>query len=50
MTRSLRAGVIAVAAIAIGIGLSGCGSNTKSEPSTSKPGMVRGIDPEARMM
>jgi hypothetical protein len=36
MTRSLRAGVIAVAAIAIGIGLSGCGSSTKSEPSTSK--------------
>src|SRR5258707_3892931 len=36
MTRSLRAGVIAVAAIAIGIGLSGCGSNTKSAPSTSK--------------
>jgi hypothetical protein len=35
MTRSLRAGVIAVAAIAIGIGLSGCGSDTKSEPSTS---------------
>jgi hypothetical protein len=36
MTRSLRAGVIAVAAIAIGVGLSGCGSDTKSEPSTSK--------------
>jgi Probable lipoprotein LpqN len=36
MTRSLRAGVIAVAAIAIGIGLSGCGSDTKSEPSASK--------------
>ena len=37
MTSSLRAGVIAVAAIAIGIGLSGCGSDTKSEPSaTSK--------------
>jgi hypothetical protein len=36
MTRSLRAGVIAVAAIAIGIGLSGCGSDTKSEPTTSK--------------
>jgi Probable lipoprotein LpqN len=36
MTRSLRAGVIAVATIAIGIGLSGCGSSTKSEPSTSK--------------
>jgi hypothetical protein len=36
MTRLLRAGVIAVAAIAIGIGLSGCGSDTKSERSTSK--------------
>jgi Probable lipoprotein LpqN len=36
MTRSLRAGVIAVAAIAVGIGLSGCGSDTKSEPTTSK--------------
>jgi Probable lipoprotein LpqN len=36
MTRSLRAGVVAIAAIAIGIGLSGCGSDTKSEPSTSK--------------
>ena len=35
MTRSLRAGVIAVAAIAMGIGLSGCGSDTKSEPTTS---------------
>ena len=36
MTRSLRAGVIAIAAIALGIALSGCGSDTKSEPSTSK--------------
>ncbi len=36
MSRSLRAGVIAITAIAVGIGLSGCGSNTKSEPSTSK--------------
>jgi hypothetical protein len=36
MSSSLRAGVIAIAAIAIGIGLSGCGSDTKSEPSTSK--------------
>jgi Probable lipoprotein LpqN len=35
MTQSLRAGVIAVAAIAVGVGLSGCGSDTKSEPSTS---------------
>ena len=37
MTRSLRAGVIAMAAIAIGVGLSGCGSDTKAAPSTSKP-------------
>jgi hypothetical protein len=36
MTRALRAGVIAISAIAIGIGLTGCGSDTKSEPSTSK--------------
>ena len=36
MTRSLRAGVIAMAAIAIGIGLSGCGSATKADPSTSQ--------------
>ena len=36
MSRSLRAGLIAVAAVAVGIGLSGCGSDTKSEPSTSK--------------
>ena len=35
MSRSLRAGLIAVAAIAVGIGLSGCGSDTKSEPSTT---------------
>jgi hypothetical protein len=36
MTRALRAGIVAISALAIGIGLSGCGSNTKSEPSTSK--------------
>jgi hypothetical protein len=36
VTRSFRAGVIAIAAVAVGIGLSGCGSDTKSEPSTSK--------------
>ena len=36
MTRALRAGVVAISAIAIGIGLSGCGSDTKSAPSTSK--------------
>lgn len=36
MTRALRAGVVAISAIAIGIGISGCGSDTKSAPSTSK--------------
>jgi hypothetical protein len=36
MTRSLRAGIVAISAIAIGVGLSGCGSNTPSAPSTSK--------------
>jgi hypothetical protein len=36
MTRALRTSAIAISAIAIGIGLSGCGSDTKSEPSTSK--------------
>jgi hypothetical protein len=36
MTCSLRAGVVAIAAIAISVGLSGCGSDTKSAPSTSK--------------
>ena len=36
MTRSLRASVVAVAAIAVGIALSGCGSDTKSEPTPSK--------------
>jgi Probable lipoprotein LpqN len=35
MTSSLRAGVVAIAAIAISVGLSGCGSDTKSAPSTS---------------
>jgi len=35
MTSSLRAGVVAVAAIAIGVGLSGCGSHTTTAPSSS---------------
>lgn len=35
MTESRSAGVIAIAAIALGIGLAGCGSDTKSEPTTS---------------
>jgi hypothetical protein len=36
MSRSIRACVAAVAAIVVGIGLSACGSDTKSAPSTSK--------------
>jgi hypothetical protein len=36
MKSSLRAGVVAIAAVALGIGLSGCGSDTKTAPSTSK--------------
>src|SRR4029077_20903140 len=36
MTRSLRASLVAVAAIAVGIALSGCGSDTKTEPTPSK--------------
>ncbi len=36
MTTSLRAGVIAVSAVALGLSLAGCGSDTKSEPSASK--------------
>jgi hypothetical protein len=36
MKSSLRAGVIAIAAVALGVGLSGCGSETKAEPATSK--------------
>ncbi|MGO4446481.1 LpqN/LpqT family lipoprotein [Mycobacterium sp. 2YAF39] len=36
MTTSLRAGVIAISAVALGLGLAACGSDTKSEPSASK--------------
>lgn len=36
MKTSLRAGAVAIAAVALGIGLASCGSDTKSEPSTSK--------------
>jgi hypothetical protein len=35
MTTSRSAGVIAMAAIALGLGLAGCGSETKSEPPTT---------------
>jgi hypothetical protein len=31
----MRAGVIAIAAVALGVGLSGCGSDTKTEEATS---------------
>jgi len=33
MTMSVRAGVIAIAAVALGLSLAGCGSDTKTEPS-----------------
>jgi Probable lipoprotein LpqN len=36
MTTSRSAGIIAVAAIALGIGLVGCGSDTKSEPAATE--------------
>ncbi|MDZ4269977.1 MAG: LpqN/LpqT family lipoprotein [Mycobacterium sp.] len=35
MTIPMRAGVIAIAAVALGIGLSGCGSDTPTEESTT---------------
>jgi Probable lipoprotein LpqN len=35
MGRSTRAGVIAIAAVALGVGLSGCGSDTKTAETTS---------------
>ena len=35
MRSSLRAGVVAIAAVALGIGLAGCGSDTDTAPSTS---------------
>ena len=37
MRSSLRAGVAAIAAVALGIGLAGCGSDTKSKSSSSAP-------------
>ena len=35
MRPSPRAGVVAIAAVALGVGLAGCGSNTKPAPSAS---------------
>jgi hypothetical protein len=35
MRTSLRAGVVAITAVALGIGLAGCGSSNKTAPSTS---------------
>lgn len=35
MRTPLRAGIVASAAVALGIGLAGCGSDTKTAPSTS---------------
>ena len=36
MSKSVRSGVIAIAAIALGLSLSGCGSDTKTEPSATE--------------
>ncbi|MCV7301137.1 LpqN/LpqT family lipoprotein [Mycobacterium barrassiae] len=36
MSKSLRAGVVAVAAVALGLGLAGCGSDTKTESKESE--------------
>lgn len=36
MSMSVRAGVIAIAAMALGVSLAGCGSDTKTEPSKSE--------------
>jgi probable lipoprotein LpqN len=36
MTTSRSAGIVAIAAIAVGIGLVGCGSDTKSEPAATE--------------
>lgn len=37
MRSSLRAGVVVIAAVALGIGLAGCGSDTESAPSEPSP-------------
>jgi hypothetical protein len=36
MSKSVRAGVIAIATVALGLSLAGCGSDTKTEPSTTE--------------
>jgi hypothetical protein len=36
MSKSVRAGVIAIAAVALGLGLAGCGSDTKTEESAKE--------------
>jgi hypothetical protein len=36
MTMSVRAGVIAIATVALGLSLAGCGSDTKTEPSAKE--------------
>jgi Probable lipoprotein LpqN len=42
MRSSLRAGVVAIAAVSLGIGLAGCGSDTKTAPSTSSKETTNG--------
>ncbi|MGZ8746228.1 MAG: envelope biogenesis lipoprotein LpqN [Mycobacterium sp.] len=36
MSKSVRVGVVAIAAIALGLSLAGCGSDTKTEPSATE--------------
>ena len=37
MSGSMRAGVVAIAAVVLGIGLSGCGSDSETEPTSTVP-------------
>lgn len=36
MSKSARAGIIAIAAVCLGLGLAGCGSDTKTEPTAKE--------------
>lgn len=45
MRSSFRVGVVAVAALAVGIGVAGCGSDTKSEESTKAEDTTSEVEP-----
>jgi hypothetical protein len=47
MTIPLRAGVIAITAVALGVGLSACGSDSKSEKSTSASATTTSAEAES---